>query len=208
MKFKTALLSLAVVTSLLVGCKPKTPVTPTPAPAPSIGATKTTSPIASPAASPATSPKPDTVTGASVAKDEATLIKAASKDGSWIVILTHDLTVTKDVVLEGDFTIADKNDPTKKVPTPRKIALYNQDDKKVKTASYTLKAPKLIVKSKDTIIKGGIFAGDVYVESAGFTLDDAKIDGNLYFATEDLKASFKSQNNSSVTGKTEIKKHS
>jgi len=39
MKFKTALLLLAVVTSLLVGCNPKAPVTPTPIPAPSIGAT-------------------------------------------------------------------------------------------------------------------------------------------------------------------------
>ncbi|MES9144002.1 hypothetical protein ABEP44_12795, partial [Cutibacterium acnes] len=104
MKLKTAILTLAVSTSLLVGCTPNPKVTPTPippVPVPSIGVTPTVPAIG-------TSPRPDTVTGASMAKDEATLIKAASKEGSWIVILPHDLTVTKDVVLEGDFTIPDK----------------------------------------------------------------------------------------------------
>lgn len=204
MKLKPTLfssaLALAVATSLLIGCTPKTNVAPSPTPIPS--------PSPKNIATPGTSPKPDAVSGASIAKDEATLLRAASKNGSWIVILPNDLTITKDIILEGDYTVPDKNDPSKKVPSPRKIALYNQDDKKVKTASYVLKAPKLIVKSKDTVIKGGTFVGDVYVEAPGFNLDDAKIDGNLYFASEELKSGFKSQNNSSVTGKTEVKKAS
>lgn len=183
MKLKGLLLSLTAAAVILSGCGAK-----------ATKDTKTTD-----------DKKTDVVSGASIAKDETTLEKALSKDGTWIIVLKSDFTVNKDLVMEGEFTKADKNDASKKVPAGRKLALYDQDDKKVKTASYTLKAPKLTVKSQDAKIQGGNFVGDVYVEAKGFSIVDGKVEGNVYFANEEAKNSFK-MDKGSVTGKTEIKK--
>ncbi len=108
--------------------------------------------------------------------------------------------------MEGEFTKKDTKDPSKQVPAGRKIALYDQDQNRNKTASYTLTAPKLIVRSEDARIQGGTFVGDVYVESKGFSIVDAKVQGNVYFASEELKATFKLESNGSVIGVTEVKK--
>lgn len=148
----------------------------------------------------------DATTSASRATDEASLMKAAGKNGSWIIIVQKDLTVDKDVVVEGEITKPDKNDATKMVPAGRKLALYDQNDKKEITANYTLKAPKLIIKSTDMTIKGGTFVGDVYVESKNFTLMDTKIEGNVYFTNKEAQDTFKLGDNASVTGKTELQK--
>jgi hypothetical protein len=185
MKIKAIILSLAVGTTLLVGCGAKKEAT-----------TEVTTPAAT----------TDVVTTASIVKDQDAFQKAIGKDGFWLVAITQDLTIDKEIVLEGEFTKADKNDATKKVPAGRKLALYAQDDKKVKTASYTLKAPKLTVKSENSKIQGGTFVGDVYVEAKGFIVKDAKIEGNLYFASEELKSAFKLDETGSVTGTTEVKK--
>lgn len=148
---------------------------------------------------------PDVVSGASIAKDEQSLEKALSKDGTWIIVLKSDLTSSKELVMEGEFTKADKNDASKKVPAGRKLALYDQDDKRNKTASYTLKAPKLTIKSENAKIQGGTFVGDVYVEAKDFSIVDGKVEGNVYFANEEAQKTFKTDKGT-VTGKTEIKK--
>lgn len=106
----------------------------------------------------------------------------------------------------GSFTKPDAADAKKMVPAGRKIALYNQDDKRVKTATYTLQAPKMTVKSENTKIQGGTFKGDVYVEAKGFTIVDGKVDGNVYFANDEVKASFVMGKDGSITGIQEIKK--
>ena len=181
MKIKAILLSLALGATLLVGCGAKEEATTTPA---------TT----------------DVVTSASIVNDQATLQKAVSKEGSWIVLATKDLTVDKEIVLEGEFTKADKADATKKVPAGRKLILMTRDDKKVTTGTFTLKAPKLTVKSENTTLEGGTFVGDVYVESKGFAVEAIKIQGNVYFATQELKDAFKLGEGGSITGTTEVKK--
>ena len=119
--------------------------------------------------------KPDVVTGASVAKDEAALLKAAGKDGEWIILFNKDLTTDKEIVVEGEFTEADENDATKQVPLGRKIALYAQDASRNKTASYTLTAPKITVISKDTKIQGGTFVGDVFYKQMDSNLLTQKL---------------------------------
>ncbi|MFZ5969074.1 MAG: hypothetical protein ACOYVK_18110 [Bacillota bacterium] len=184
MKIKVLALSLAVSASLFVGCAPKE----TPAPAP-----------AEPPAAETTAPEAaaDVVTTASVVTDEASLLNAVSKDGTWIVVLTEDFTTDKELVLEGVFT--NKDQPA------RKLALYAQDADRNKTATYTLTAPKLVVKSENARIQGGTFVGDVYVEANGFSVVDAVVEGNVYFASEEFKSTFKTENEGKVTGVTEVK---
>ena len=134
--------------------------------------------------------------------DEETL-KKALKD-SWIVLLKNDITTSKDLVVEGDFTKPDKNDSSKMVPAGRTIALYENDDNNT-TKSYTLTTPKITVKSKDTKIEGGTIIGDVYVEAEGFELENAKIEGNVYFSKQEYKDSFEMDDKSTVTGVQEVK---
>ena len=191
MKIKAIILSLAVGATLLVGCGTKAADKTVP--------TSTKVATKEPA-------KTDVVTTASIVNEQAAFQNAVSKNGSWIIAITKDLKVDKEIVLEGSFTKADKTDKTKKVPAGRKFALYAQDDKKVKTASYTLTAPKLIVKSENSKIQGGTFVGDVYVEAKGFTIVDAKVQGNVYFATDTLKSAFKLDKTGSITGTQEVKK--
>lgn len=197
MKIKAIILSLAVGATLLVGCGAKEEATPpaTTTEVPAATEPATTEPAAT-----------DAVTSASIANDQATLEKAVSKDGSWIVLATKDLTVDKELIIEGDLTKADSADATKQVPAGRKLILLTQDDKKVVTATFTLTAPKVTVKSVDTTMEGGTIVGDVYVEAKGFAIEKIKIEGNLYFATEELKAAFKPGEGGSVTGTTTVKK--
>ncbi|HBN82728.1 MAG TPA: hypothetical protein DDZ89_02690 [Clostridiales bacterium] len=140
----------------------------------------------------------DAVSSASIVGDKESFKKAISKDGTWIICATDDITFTEDIILEGDFTHNEQ--------PARKIALYEQDDKRNKTASYKLQAPTLSIRSKNAKLQGGTFVGDVYVEANGFTLVDGKIDGNLYFMNEEFQGSFKLDEGASVTGETKLKK--
>ena len=182
MKIKSIILSVAVLATVFTGCAKKE--------------------------QPTTAAKTDVVTSASFTKDLAVLVKGMSKEGNWIIGITENITTDKELVLEGDdFTKADKKDPTKKVPAgKRQLVLLARDDKKVTTANYILTAKKLTIKSKNGKIEGGTFKGDVYVESTGFSLEASKIDGNIYFANENDKKTFKMDDKSSVSGKQEIKK--
>nr|WP_312579895.1 hypothetical protein [Sedimentibacter sp.] len=128
----------------------------------------------------------DVVTTASLVNEEEPFINAISEEGTWIIAILSDLSIDKDLVLEGEFH--DKNDETKDLY--RKIALYAQDEDHNVTERYTLTAPKLTVKSTNAKIQGGTFKGDVYVEANGFSVQDATIDGNIYFASQEYKDSF------------------
>ncbi len=184
MKVKVAAVSLALAATLLGGCAAKP--APNTQPAPQQPSTQT------PAA------KPEVKTTASIVDTNAAFKKAISKEGSWIAATLKDLTFTEDLVLEGEF----KN----KDVVARKIALYTQDADKKVTARFTLKAPKLTIKSENARIQSGTFVGDVYVEAKNFQLVDAKVEGNVYFTNTDAQSTFKKDTNSSVTGKTELKK--
>ena len=152
-----------------------------------------------------TETKTDAVTTASIVDTPEAFLKAVSKDGKWIIAITKDLTIDKEIVLDGEFKNGKKDKDNKDI-IQRKIALYTQDDKKNVTARFTLTAPKLTVNSPEARIQSGTFKGDVYVSAKNFQLVDAKVDGNIYFTNDEAKSTFKMDTTSSVTGKQELKK--
>ena len=133
------------------------------------------------------------------------MANALSKNGTWIAAILNDISTKKELVIEGDFH--DKNDAS--APLYRKLALYAQDENRNVTDRYILTAPKLIVKSPNTKIQGGTFRGDVYVQSNGFTIQDATVDGNVYFASQEYMDSYvlptEEGKAGKVTGATEVK---
>ncbi|MDF2524115.1 MAG: hypothetical protein K0R31_1756 [Clostridiales bacterium] len=168
-------------------------------------APKTTPATTAAATTAAPTKAPDTATTASIVKDAAAFEKAIAKDGRWIIATLNDLKIDKDLVVEGDFKNGKKDDKGNEI-FQRKIGLYTQDDKRNVTARFTLTAPKITFKSINGSIEHGTFVGDVYVEGKNFKLVDQKIQGNLYFASEEVKSTFKMDDKSSVTGKQEVKK--
>lgn len=144
----------------------------------------------------------DVISSASVATDEASLHKAFEE--SWIIILKNDIVTDKELTLQGDFTKPDKEDPTKMVPAGRNISLYDHDENRNKTVTYTLTSPKLIIRSNDTKIKGGNFIGDIYVEANGFNLVDTQVEGNVIFSKAEYKETYEIDQKSTVTGVQEV----
>lgn len=144
---------------------------------------------------PAVASAQDGTSSASVPANDEQLEKAMSADGTWIIIFYDDYSTDKDLVLAGEHTNRGEVD--------RKLALYDQDDDHNVTERYTLEASSITVKSPNTRFQGGIFVGDVYVESNNFTLRDFKVDGNIYFENEEAKATFKIQGGAEVTGSLE-----
>ncbi|MDU4736727.1 hypothetical protein [Clostridium sp.] len=147
--------------------------------------------------------KADMVTSPSRVTDEANLFRALGE--SWIVILENDVNTTKEVVLDTGFEKADKDNSGKMVPASRVLALYKNGENKVKEAAYTLTTPKLTIKDENAKIEGGVVKGDVYVEANGVTLEDATIDGNVYFKNEEAKNTFHMDEKSKVAGTMEVK---
>jgi len=196
---KLALITLSAVMSISVfaGCGK----TATPAATPA-ATTKTTTAATT---APASTAKVDAVTTASIVNTEEAFSKAISKDGKWIICPLKDLKFDKEIVLDGTFKNGKKDDKGAEI-IQRKIGLYTQDDKKNVTARFTLTAPKLTVNSPNARIQSGTFKGDIYVAAENFELVDAKVDGNVYFTNEKAQSTFKKDDKSSVTGKTELKK--
>lgn len=192
MKIKAILLTVAVATTIFTGC-----AKPTPAPSTQ---TKT-----DPNTGTQTPAKTDTTTTASIVNSTAAFEKAISSTGTWIIAITGDLKDDKPLVLEGNFKNG-KKDASGNDLIQRKLALYSQDANKNITARYTLTAPSMTIRSPKASFQHGTFKGDVYVETNDFQLIDAKVDGNVYFATDAAKAGFKADDKSSITGKQEIKK--
>src|SRR3954471_14502869 len=144
--------------------------------------------------------KTDVVTTASIVDNADALVKAASAEGNWIFAILNDVTMDKELVVDGEFH--DKGDAAN--PIYRKFAPYAQDKDHNVTARYTLTVPKMTVKSENFKVQAGTVKGDVYVEENGFTLtEDATIDGNVYYASEDLKGTAVIEGK--VTGSQEVK---
>ena len=142
----------------------------------------------------------DVVTTASIVNDADALVKALSADGTWIVATLSDITVDEEIVVDGEFY--DKNDKSKGIY--RKLAPYTQDKDHNVLERFTVTVPKMTVKSENFKVQAGTVKGDVYVEANGFTLtEDATIDGNVYFASEDVKSA--SVIEGKVTGAQEVK---
>lgn len=139
----------------------------------------------------------DVVTSASLVVEGDDLVKGLSADGTWIVAVYHNMKLKQDIVVDGEFIPKEVID--------RKLALYTQDSDRNVTASFTVEAPKMTVKSENFRIQGGTFKGDVYVEANGFQLSKtATVDGNVYFASQEYKDSFILEDDSTVTGMMEV----
>jgi hypothetical protein len=67
--------------------------------------------------------------------------KAIGADGTWIISTTADLTVTKALTLDGEFTNGKKDDAGKDI-IQRKIGLYTQDADRKVTARFNLTIPE------------------------------------------------------------------
>lgn len=150
-----------------------------------------------PEASSETEQEADALSTASIVNDEAAFIEAASSEGTWIIAVTEDLSFEQEVILNGQFVHRDE--------VYRKLAFYAQDEDRNITDRYTVRAPRLVVRSENTRIQGGTFAGDVYVEADKFHLVDARVDGDIIFANEEYRSSFSRDENSEVTGMIEVK---
>ena len=186
MKSKLMLLSLSMVlgVSILAGC-----------------GKKATTPTAD-TSKPATTAKADTVSGASQANDEATFEQKIGKDGNYIILTSKDLTFTKDLTVDGKFIKKDKDG---KEVVARSLAFATETADKKIDKRFTVTVPRIVINSENTLLEDGIIKGDVYVQAPGFKTKDATINGNLYFATEDLKNAFKADDLTKISGKIEVK---
>lgn len=193
MKIKAIILSLAIGATLLVGCGAKEEVKTEPA------KTEAVAPATTEAA------KTDVVTTASLVNTEAAFENAISSKGTWIIATLKDLTIEKELVVDGEFKNGKKDDSGKEI-IQRKIGLYTQDEDRKVTARFTLTAPKLTFKSPMGSIEHGTFKGDLYVSGSNFQLKDATVEGNVYFTTDEAKSTFKMDATSKVTGVQELKK--
>lgn len=183
MRYITYLLLCTMSIFLLVGCSKKSDATNTSAQ--SEGA--------------------DAVSSASLVDNATAFEKSISSEGNWIICLTKDLTVDKDLVIDGSFTNG-KQDENGKDVVQRKVALYAQDADRKITDRYTLTVPKLTIKSPNASLQHGKFVGDIIVDEAGFQLIDNTVEGNIYFTSQEVKDSFTMDDTSSVTGVQEIQK--
>lgn len=190
MKVKNILLTLALLALLFVGCAKKS-VTP-PVTTPPV----TTPPVVT---------TPNVVTTASIVNTNAAFENAISSKGTWIIAITKDLVIDKDLVVEGEYKNGKKDTAGKDI-IQRKVALYAQDEARKVTARYNLTAPKLTFNSPMGSIEHGTFKGDLYISASNFQLKDATVDGNVYFTTAEAKSTFKMDTTSKVTGKQEMKK--
>ncbi|MGF7144992.1 hypothetical protein HNQ56_003425 [Anaerotaenia torta] len=215
MKARATLLSvilLVTVLAAMTGCGkkagPGTNTTGTPNPTAGVTATAapaTTEPSATAEPTKSADVTPDAVSSASIVDTEEAFLKAIGKDGTWIICLTKDLSIDKELLMEGEFKNGKKDDAGKE-EIQRKLALYDQDDNRNITARYTLTAPKLVVTSPMASIQRGTFKGDLYINVENFELVDATIDGDIYFMTEEAKSTFKMDNTSKITGSTKMAK--
>jgi hypothetical protein len=199
MKVKITLLILMLMLVLLTGCTKKAGTTDDEA------GSVTPSVTESVTGSVTGSVTPDVVTTASIVDTEDAFLNAISAKGTWIIAITKDLTIDKDLLLEGEFKNGKKDDDGNDI-IERKVALYAQDEDRTITARYILTAPKLTVTSPEASIQHGAFIGDLYVSAADFQLIDATVDGNVYFTTEEAQNTFKMDETSKVTGTQELKK--
>ncbi|MCK8059696.1 MULTISPECIES: polymer-forming cytoskeletal protein [unclassified Fusibacter] len=125
----------------------------------------------------------DVVTTASLVIDANDLVKGLSAEGTWIVAAYNNMVLSQEIIVDGEFISKEK--------IARKLALYTQDEERNIISQFTLKAPKMTVKSENFKIQGGTFIGDVYVEANGFQLAKATtLKGNIFFAKQEYMDSF------------------
>ncbi len=143
--------------------------------------------------------EPDVVTTASTVADADDFKRAISEQGTWIIILTEDITLDEEIVLDGIFTNGKKDENGNDI-IQRKVALYAQDENRNVTERFTLTAPKFTINSPNASIQHGTFKGDLYVTAEGFELIDTTVEGNVYFTSEEARSTFNMDDESKITG--------
>lgn len=133
------------------------------------------------------------------------LSKAVSEDGVWLTRVTKDISASdKTLTVEGLFAGDGQ--------VNRELALYKSDADDKPIATYTLRVAKLVVKSPSFTIAKGTVKGDVYVGAPGFKMTGSgKVDGNLIFASDDLKKEYEAlapEDKGVVTAKTKVEANS
>jgi len=173
-KYLGILLTVVLVSSLFVGCasKDEAPVEESPE--------VTTEEVTTEEATEevVTEEAVDVVTTASIVIDGEALVVALGTEGTWIAATLNDITLTDELVVEGEFM--------NKEVAARKIALYTQDADFNITASFNLTAPKMTIKSENTKLQGGTFIGDIFVEANGFEVSMANVTGNIYYVSQEV----------------------
>lgn len=207
MKLKLISLILFMFTILSFGCARN--INPTPVPGTTKNQTNSQAqyqtPLQAQDQGKAQENKTDVVTTASVVDNATAFEKAISNKGTWIIAIVKDLTIDKDLVLDGEFKNGKKDKDGKDI-VQRKVALYTQDENRNVTNRFTLTSPKFTINSPKASIQHGTFKGDLYVSSKDFQLIDAKVDGNVYFTNNEAKSTFKMDSASKIIGKQELKK--
>lgn len=188
MKKKLMLLTicLALIVSMMAGCAKASAKEPT-----------TTEPTTT------ESEETDGVSSASVVSDEESFIKGISEEGTFIVLTTKDLTFEEDLTVDGTFTKKDKDG--NEVVT-RSLA-FAQNGADGKMERYSVTVPNIVINSENTLLEYGILKGDIYVQAPGFKTKDATIEGNLYFATQELMDAFAIDELTKVSGEIVVKEY-
>jgi len=120
-------------------------------------------------------------TGATVTNDAAMFRENFLGTGHWIGAATDNIVLEEDLLVEGDFWEKDEEANDHR----RKIALYTQDADRNVLDRFSVTAPRVIVRSPNTVVAKGTIVGDIYVEANGFSLDDATVEGNIIFASQE-----------------------
>jgi hypothetical protein len=143
----------------------------------------------------------DVVTTASLVDNGQAVVDGLSAEGTWIVATLNDTETDQDIIVEGLFY--NRDDESSDIY--RKLGLYTQDADRNILEQFTLTAPKMVVRSENFKIQGGTFIGDVYVEANGFTVgEEAAVDGNIYFASQEYMDTFVVDETAEVTGTQEV----
>lgn len=135
--------------------------------------------------------------------NEEELINGLTNDYS--VTIIDNITSNNNLIIEGEFFKTDTTEENNVVSIGRKLNLYSKDEENNVINNYVLEAPSLTIQSENTVIKGGTFVGNIYIEAKGFEIDNTKIKGNLYFKSQEAKDTFVKSNASSIQGKISVK---
>lgn len=131
-----------------------------------------------------------------VVTNEDELISGLKENYS--VTIKNDIITNDELIMEGDFLITDTNEKHNVREVKRKLN-FTYD-----SISNTITSPKFVIKSNHTILRDGIYKGDMYVEAKDVVLNNFKVDGNVFFKDEKVKKSFVLENGSSITGKLQL----
>jgi hypothetical protein len=156
----------------------------------------------------------DAVTGATTGtKDADVVIKGLSAKGAWLIATTGDIDAAgKTVAVDGTFL-------NEEGQIQRTLCMIGMNKEHQVEKVYTLTADKLVIKSPQFDFEGGNVKSDVYVAEGASAMSRnmkdtsgadvrSKIDGNLYFATDDQMKTYQAlpQNEQfEVTGTVSVK---